>query len=112
MNALATEATSGLQSQGIPGIKYLDQGSRGLQDADEIRRQIARVTDTLAQNPNNQTAKDLLSTYQKQLADSTKASRNYVVFDDKLIDILKKYGIAPAAAAPMMAHQLMSEEKT
>ena len=43
-----------LHEAGIPGIKYLDQGSRASGDG----------------------------------------SRNYVVFNDKLIDILKKYGIA------------------
>jgi hypothetical protein len=45
---------------GIPGIKYLDQGSRT----------------------------------------AGEGSRNYVVFDDKLIDIIKKYGWA--AVAPML----------
>jgi len=43
---------------GIPGIKYLDAGSRGAGDG----------------------------------------SRNYVVFDENLIEIVKKYGIAGAAA--------------
>ena len=47
-----------LSGAGIPGIRYLDQGSRGAGDG----------------------------------------SRNYVVFDDKLIDIVRKYGIAGAAA--------------
>ena len=32
----------------------------------------------------------------------SRATRNYVVFDDKLIDILKKYGIAGIAALPAM----------
>jgi len=57
------EAASGrFNATGIPGIKYLDQGSRG----------------------------------------SGQGSSNYVVFNDKLIDIIKKYGlagIAPPAAA-------------
>jgi hypothetical protein len=51
-----------LHQAGIPGIKYLDQGSRAAGDG----------------------------------------SRNYVVFNDKLIDILKKYGMVgaiPAAGA-------------
>jgi hypothetical protein len=49
-----------LREAGIPGIKYLDQGSRAAGDG----------------------------------------SRNYVVFDDKLIEILRKYGImAPMAGA-------------
>lgn len=50
---------------GIPGIKYLDAGSRGKGDG----------------------------------------SRNYVVFDDKLIEIVRKYGIAGASA--MMGYNLM-----
>ena len=46
-------AATKLRDTGIPGIKYLDQGSRTAGDG----------------------------------------SRNYVVFDDKLIDILRKYGL-------------------
>lgn len=46
--------TDNLRDQGIPGIKYLDQGSRTASDG----------------------------------------SRNYVVFDDSLIEILRKYGLA------------------
>ena len=49
-----TEASQALRDAGIPGIKYLDAGSRAKGDG----------------------------------------SRNYVVFDDKMIDILKRYGIA------------------
>lgn len=49
-----TFATKKLREAGIPGIKYLDAGSRGAGDG----------------------------------------TRNYVVFDDSLIDIIKKYGIA------------------
>ena len=47
-----------LREAGFPGIRYLDQGSRG----------------------------------------AGEGSRNYVVFDENLIDIVKKYGIAGAAA--------------
>lgn len=57
-------ASDGLRQLGIPGIKYLDQGSRAAGDG----------------------------------------SRNYVVFDDKLIEILRKYGIvAPAAGLGALA---------
>jgi hypothetical protein len=48
------EASQALREAGIPGIKYLDQGSRG----------------------------------------AGEGSSNYVVFDDALIEILRKYGIA------------------
>jgi len=49
------EASEAFRQAGIPGIKYLDQVSRG----------------------------------------AGKGSRNYVVFDDKLVDIVKKYGLIP-----------------
>jgi hypothetical protein len=51
-------AAEALKASGIPGIKYLDAGSRGAGDG----------------------------------------SRNFVVFDENLIEIVKKYGIAGAAA--------------
>ena len=49
--------TQALAERGIPGIRYLDAGSRGAGDG----------------------------------------SRNYVVFDENLIEIVRKYGIAGAA---------------
>lgn len=58
----ADRTTAALREAGIPGIKYLDQGSRGKGDG----------------------------------------TRNYVVFDDKLIDIMKKYGIAGIGALPAL----------
>ena len=56
-------ASQKLREAGIPGSKYLDQGSRG----------------------------------------AGEGSRNYVVFDDNLIDILRKYGLAGASASPLAA---------
>lgn len=50
---------SALRDAGIPGVKYLDQGSRA----------------------------------------AGQGSRNYVVFDDALITILRKYGLLPPVAA-------------
>lgn len=52
--------------KGVPGIKYLDAGSRAAGDG----------------------------------------SRNYVVFDDKLISIVKKYGIAGASA--MLGYDILA----
>ncbi len=53
----AAAATDAIRSRGIPGIRYLDAGSR-----------------------------------------STGGTSNYVIFDENLIDIVRKYGIAGAAA--------------
>lgn len=52
--ATKQKASEALKQAGIPGIKYLDQGSRG----------------------------------------TGQGTSNYVVFDDKLVEILKKYGVA------------------
>jgi hypothetical protein len=54
---------SRLREAGIPGIKYLDQGSRA----------------------------------------AGEGTRNYVVFDDRLIEIVKKYGIAGAVSAGLLS---------
>jgi hypothetical protein len=55
-----------LQQAGIPGIKYLDQGSRG----------------------------------------AGEGSRNYVVFDHNLIEIIKKYGIAAVLGAGLLGQDV------
>lgn len=68
--ASPSDLSLALNKMGIPGIKYLDQGSRG----------------------------------------SGEGSRNYVVFNDKLIDILRKYGIG-GAVAPLAALGLKSQSQ-
>jgi hypothetical protein len=94
-----------LAKAGIPGIKYLDAGSRPptygpyVQDllqqfgskekALEVARQrLASASDVRSQ-VKAQEAVDALSIPE---------TRNYVVFDDKLISIVRKYGIAGASA--------------
>jgi hypothetical protein len=61
----AAEASTKLREAGIPGIKYLDAGSRRAGDG----------------------------------------TRNYVVFDERLIEIVRKYGIAGASA--MLGYNLL-----
>lgn len=60
-----------LRDAGIPGIRYLDSGSRGAEG---------------------------------------KPTYNYVVFDDKMIDILKKYGLAGLIGAPAAAGAMNSDK--
>jgi hypothetical protein len=60
MNPDPRNLSEGAKKAGIPGIKYLDAGSRTAGDG----------------------------------------TRNYVVFDDNLVSIIRKYGVA--AAAPML----------
>lgn len=64
-------AAKALHEQGIPGIKYLDQGSRS----------------------------------------AGEGSRNYVVFDDNLISILRKYGLLAPASAPLLNQAMPSHSQ-
>jgi hypothetical protein len=82
-----------LNAIGIPGIRYLDQGSRGARDA-----KIASI---------KMTGDGYLVPGGKQFAtyDEAKAalgitppSHNYVAFDPSKLDIMAKYGIAGAPA--------------
>lgn len=63
------KASEILKDAGIPGIKYLDQGSRG----------------------------------------TGEGSRNYVVFDDNLVNIIKKYGMAGVSMLPPAAAAFLSQ---
>jgi len=67
----STKFTEAMREKGIPGIKYLDAGSRG--------------------------------------GDGTQGSRNYVVFSDEIIDIVKKYGIAGALGAGLITQQMADQ---
>jgi hypothetical protein len=98
-----------LREAGIPGIKYLDQGSR-LQiddDIDLVREHVQNAKNRLEMwgkdtPPDHPMRKDLAH-WQEQLSlleGQKPQTRNYAVFDDKLIDILKKYGLAGLAALP------------
>lgn len=67
----SAEISRRLNEAGIPGIKYLDEGSRA----------------------------------------GAEGSRNYVVFNDSLIDIMRKYGWASLMGAPVLG-QALGEQKT
>jgi hypothetical protein len=88
-----------LRQAGIPGIKYLDQGSRGniqvIENdealADRYGKYAVYKDDELVSGAGFDTKTKAETFAKKQEA---KRSYNFVVFDDKLIDIIKKYGIA------------------
>ncbi len=106
------EDTARLAQAGIPGIKYLDQGSRFIpQQIEHLKTQVAGLEDMLAKSPDRKDIADALAGRREELAKAQSGeTHNYVVFNDKLIDILRKYGIA-AAAAPTVAQEIMSQGK-
>ena len=90
------EASERLREAGIPGIKYLDQGSR---TTDARRRVIEDTYNALKDTSQGaEWAKKL-----EAIRAEPPPSSNYVVFNPGIVDILKKYGIAGAAAPLGMA---------
>jgi hypothetical protein len=79
-----------LQRFGVPGIKYLDEGSR--------------MTGTATKLGDNWFMKGSSTPYptrdaaERAAKGAGQATHNYVVFDDKLIDVLRKYGLVPPIA--------------
>ena len=105
---------------GIPGIKYLDQGSRNYnhgttqwiaeQGGVDKARAIAqtRYNDTIMKyGPASRDARDWATTLKE--IDNPPTS-NYVVFNPGIVDIMKKYGIA-GAAVPVGMGALAAQDK-
>jgi len=105
-------ASAALREAGIPGIKYLDQGSRissptqiGL-----IRQNIADREALLAKNPGNPTDTKWLAEYQDMLKRAENPTSNYVIFDPNIIDIMKKYVVPGAIGAGGMGALAAQDE--
>ena len=109
----AAAATDALRSVGIPGIKYLDQGSRytpaNLPNnpiANEARQFLDAAQGDSGKalqmfrdsNPTERWASTERDEIRKVIEAAAKpVTRNFVVFDENLISIVRKYGIAGAA---------------
>jgi hypothetical protein len=101
------DASEQLKDLGIPGIKYLDQGSRGPATTYDVG---APRPDFGPYSPYTNRAdaeKQLALLKQHGFHDAEiktttqKGTSNYVVFDDKLIEILKKYAVAGAVGGSL-----------
>ena len=90
-----------LKNSGVKGIKYLDEGSRG--KGYEVKLGIkGKPYETEPQYARSKEEADQISKEYQNRGFETKieesGTRNYVVFDDKLVSIVRKYGIAGAAS--------------
>ena len=93
------EASAALREAGIPGIRYLDAGSRGNVDVNELRGTVSMWKTAVNKTPNDDYAWKMLEESEAALKQAESGgSRNYVIFDENLINIVRKYGIAGAAA--------------
>ena len=89
-----------LRESGVAGFRYLDQGSRGATNVNDIRGSLSMWESALQKNPADEYAQQQVATLRDQLARAERGlTHNYVVFDDKLIEILRKYGLL----GPMLA---------
>lgn len=119
------DATEALRDAGIPGVRYFDQGSRQTQamldgkpiavgkswpadlakEALDLHGSAKEALASLARSAKSggygsdaaREAADLIRSGRIALGQTERTS-NYVVFDDKLIDILRKYGLPIGAA--------------
>ena len=80
-----------LREAGIPGIRYLDQGSRVVPGQVSINRKIMNDPN-VSQAMRDQAKADLAKW------ESENQTSNYAVFDDSLVQILRKYGLLPPLA--------------
>lgn len=106
----AGESATGLMREaGIPGIKYLDQGSRGKAFNVELHTSSGKYAENAfatEAEAKRYAAEKAAEGFQTKLVDQ--GSRNYVLFDDKLVDIIRKYGIAagiPLGSLPAVLGQ-------
>jgi hypothetical protein len=103
-------ATSTLQAAGIPGIRYLDQLSRTNLDTNEIRGSLSVWENALRKSPDDPYAMEQVKNLRDQLEIAERGgSRNYVVFDENLVEIVKKYGLAGAVAAGLISQEMAAQ---
>lgn len=95
------KATRALNEGGIPGIRYADADSRAMRLQLEHGEGLLKgYEEQLARDPNDLTLRALRDRQvmlNKRVSDQF--TNNYVVFDPKLIEILRKYGIVGPVAA-------------
>ena len=107
LTAGKSDATDVLREAGIPGIRYLDQGSRVTRPDYRGETAFLHAANSFkdAGHSSEQTLNGLRSSYKSAGEKELKAavdeafdiqppqSRNYVVFDDKLVNIENKYAL-------------------
>jgi hypothetical protein len=83
-----------LRERGISGIRYLDAGSRGAADVNDLRGTRSMWEGALRRSPDDAYARSMFEEADAALREAEAGlSSNYVVFNDDLVKILRKYGI-------------------
>ena len=97
-----------LRKKGIKGIRYSDQMSRGKEYEVKLETSKGSYETEPLQYGTRKEAEEAAKNYQDKgfkTQIETNRTSNYVIFDDRLISIAKKYGIAIPAAAALLSQQ-------
>jgi len=100
---MKTYASEELRAAGIPGIRYLDQGSRINPEKRALEMQLQTVKSLQAQSSTPGYLADRATRLQGQIEAFPPPSYNYVVTDPSKLDILAKYGVVGTAGGGMGA---------
>jgi len=101
-DATAEQASTILKDAGIKGIQYLDQGSRG---GNSNRWLVTSPSGVVRDFGTEAAAKDAMAKIEGAKLTNPSATRNFVIFDDQLIEIKRKFGFATTAAAAEWVRQ-------
>ena len=91
--------SAALRDAGIPGIKYLDQGSRVIDHTvalEQIAYRRKQMADPNITPEKRKSLEETIAGLETRMKEREKPTRNFVVFDADKIEILKKYGWVPA----------------
>jgi hypothetical protein len=95
-------ASAALREAGIPGIKYLDEGSRNKSSPYLVQKMLDEAKAGLASAPTDKIDWHMrnVGLHERMLKEAqSPLSSNYVIFDPSIIDITKKYAVPGALSA-------------
>lgn len=109
-------APNPLRGAGIPGIRYLDEGSRNPErQIADLQEDIARAQRGKISHPGRARLIDMdIADTKREIArlQQNPGTSNYVVWSPEIIEILRKYGIAAPVAGASLADMLAQPTPT
>jgi hypothetical protein len=94
-DTMDSRASDRLREYGISGIRYLDGNSRGAVDVNDLRGTRSMWETALRKSPDDAYARSMFEEADAALRQAEAGlSSNYVLFDDELVKIIRKYGIS------------------
>jgi hypothetical protein len=96
-------AAAALRDAGVPGVRYLDQGSRGIFNYIPNESGGWTVVQKVPGKRDSVPVQDFATKEEAQSFSNSQGTSNYVMFDPALITILRKYGLmGPVAGAGLL----------